>query len=58
MEMDNNNFRYLLQDKFKIEMIEGKLFIDDIEYEKLDDDPTYTFAIVLASMINKFKDLM
>lgn len=53
--MDENNFQYRMQ-QFYVQMTEGKLYIDGIEYENHDDDPTYTFARELWRLKNAVND--
>jgi hypothetical protein len=55
--MDNYNFSYTFVgergNEWSILMERGDLFINNISYERHDDDPTYDFAIAMHKVINE-----
>lgn len=46
--MDKNNFEYEINSWWKIVMSNGELKINDILYERNDDDPIYDMSIEIA----------
>ena len=55
-KFDKDNFVYMLEGKFKVEMTRGKLTINDLEYEYNEDATLYAFARVIASAICHVKN--
>lgn len=57
--MNNDNFSYTFVSERGTEwivvMTAGELEINDVDYERQDDDPTYDFAIAMHHIINEVK---